>query len=176
MSRTLEESGRVESRLPEAVLGTLNAALVETLASICSAPPRLGAGAATEGEQVLALISLTGDSPLSLTIGVPAGTAPGLSESFAGCPFEFDSEDMDDLVGEVANLVAGRAKAGLAEIGIETGLSLPTVIRGQALRLGFRAPSAVHRFVYSLPEGEFVFQVVTADMEQLESIGPGSGR
>ena len=97
-----------------------------------------------------------------------------VSEKFAGFEFEFDSEDMNDLVGELSNIMAGDAKNRLLDLGVETTLSLPTVIRGKDVRFNFNEQADVFRNAYHADEGHFAFQVIVANPEQLKNRMPGS--
>jgi len=45
----------------------------------------------------------------------------------------FESSDMGDAIGELANVIAGSVKARLDQRGAKANISLPTVLRGSAV-------------------------------------------
>ena len=54
---------------------------------------------------------------------------------FAGFEIPFDSPDMGDAVGELANIFAGEVKGQLDSRGVRCDISLPTVLRGGQLEV-----------------------------------------
>ncbi len=85
---------------------------------------------ALEWEGIVGCISLVGDVEWNLTVALPEDSATALVEAFAGCPVPFDSADMSDGIGELANLLAGQTKTHLAALGMGAEISLPQVFRG----------------------------------------------
>jgi CheY-specific phosphatase CheX len=120
-----------------AVEGLCAAILGET-PSIAAAPPET-AGA---GSDIMGIISLVGQVDWSLAIGLGAGTATAVAERFTGFEIPFDSADMGDAIGELANLLAGEVKMELDRVGVSADISLPQVLRGCAL--GVARQSQVH--------------------------------
>lgn len=114
-------------------------AAVETFAATCGIDLQLkdthdahelaGAGV------IIAIISLVGDVEWSLLIGLPREPAVTAATSFAGFDIDFDSEDMSDAVGELANILAGTVKAKLDQRGLKAEISLPSVMRGEHLQI-----------------------------------------
>jgi len=84
---------------------------------------------------IAGIISLVGDVDWSLMLTLPQEAAVQLSARFAGFEIEYDSDDMTDLVGELANVIAGDVVARLEAVGVKTSLSLPMVVRGEHLNL-----------------------------------------
>ncbi len=168
MSMELIEMEGIEQDCSEQVVKALCEALSATYASICGTTPEIRDDWSPPVEQVVGLISLVGTPTLSLLISLPQETAEAVSEKFAGFEFEFNSEDMNDLVGELANIVAGDAKSRLLKLGIETTLSLPTVVSGKNVKFNFSEQSAEYRIAYSAAEGPFGFQVVVASASELK--------
>jgi len=97
---------------------------------------------------VIGIISLVGDVDWLLVLGLPRDTAPAIAEGFAGFPIPFESEDMADAVGELANLVAGDVKVNLDAIRLSSEISLPQVLRGTGIEVlrPPRTPSVVLTF------------------------------
>ncbi|MGI5817228.1 MAG: chemotaxis protein CheX [Armatimonadota bacterium] len=86
-------------------------------------------------EGVVGCISLVGDVDWSLVLSIPRATASELAGRFAGFEIPFDSADMGDAVGEMANLLAGEVKVQLDGIGLAAEISLPQVFRGEIIEV-----------------------------------------
>lgn len=84
---------------------------------------------------MVAIISFVGDIEWSVFFIYPEKTATAVASSFAGFDISYDSEDMPDAIGEMANIVAGGIKLMLSQRGTRVEISLPTVISGTGLRL-----------------------------------------
>ena len=126
---------------------------------------RLEGAEPPDAPTVVGVISLVGDVQWSVSIGLPEGTASALAERFAGFAIPFESEEMGDAVGEMANIIAGTTKAKLDERGLKAEISLPNVVRGERMRvLNFRTlPAERRRFTCEC--GEFWVEVVARDGE-----------
>jgi len=68
-------------------------------------------------------------------LGLPRETAKAVTAKFAGFEIDYDGPDMGDVVGELANVVAGDAAGRLEARGIRADLSLPTVARGNDVEM-----------------------------------------
>lgn len=112
-------------------------AVIATLAAACGVEPHYDGNdqETCPCDGIAGIISLVGDVDWSLMLTLPQSAAVGLSRRFAGFEIEYDSEDMTDLVGEIANVVAGDVVARLETAGVKTRLSLPMVVRGEHLNL-----------------------------------------
>lgn len=89
--------------------------------------PVLKAHHETTGD-VSAIIGLSGDATGCVALCFPMSTAVKAASKFAGVDMDVDHEDFPDALGELANMVAGQAKAELE--GLELGISLPSVVIG----------------------------------------------
>jgi chemotaxis protein CheX len=107
-------------------------ALISTLSAICGSEPTYkGDGMGSQsGERIVGIISIMGDVAWSVMMGFPSATAMDLVTKFCGFEIPFDSEDMGDVVGELANVMAGDLVARLDGAGLRAEMSLPTVARG----------------------------------------------
>ncbi|MCD6364787.1 MAG: chemotaxis protein CheX [Planctomycetes bacterium] len=85
-------------------------------------------------EAMLAVISLgCAQFDWSVVFGLPRDTATEIAAKFAGFEIAFDSDDMGDAVGEVANILAGLIQKELAARGVVIELSLPSIMKGRDL-------------------------------------------
>lgn len=111
---------------------------------------------------ILGVIAFAGDAPWSFALVLPEPTAVAVSGRFAGVEVPFRSPDMGDLVGEMANVLAGLVSARLDAAGVRAELSLPTVARGRDIEFLPPADAAADRVVYATPAGRLWFEVVMA--------------
>lgn len=80
----------------------------------------------THEYEISGVVGISGDYAGTIILGFPAATALQVAKSFAG--IEKDGDDLNDAVGELANMVAG---SGKAKLGDNLAISLPNVIRGK---------------------------------------------
>lgn len=140
--------------LKESVIGTLGA--------ICGEDPIYeGDVTSTPGcEGVVGIISLIGDVAWSVMLCIPKETTAGLILKFAGFEIDYDSNDMGDVVGELANVIAGDTSARLDAIGVRGDLSLPTVARGSSIQL-LRTEGVYSRYMqFNSADGKFWIKLV----------------
>jgi len=76
-----------------------------------------------------AVIGFSGDASGSVVLSFPMATAVKSASTFSGTQITPEHEDFADALGELANMVAGQAKAQFDGLNIST--SLPSVIVGQ---------------------------------------------
>ena len=120
-------------------------------------------------ECIVAMISLVGDVQWCIYLGLERETASGIAESFAGFEIPFDSDDMADAAGELANMVGGEAKTLLAARGADVLLSLPSTMRGADLVVA--APRGVpsETTFFESEHGTFWVQLVAASPAEIDS-------
>ncbi len=94
--------------------------------------PSLQAGA-DEQTDVSAIIGFSGDAVGSVAMCFGFDSASTIATVFAGVDITPEHEDFADALGELANMVAGGAKAKLE--GLHVNISLPSVVIGERQRL-----------------------------------------
>ncbi len=110
---------------------------------------------------VIGMISIVGDVEWSLFVGLPKSTAVSLAEAFAGFRIPFDSPDMGDAVGEVANILAGDVKRRLENRSVSASISLPNVIRAESLEVMVQRGTSATRACYSCDVGKIWTGVIS---------------
>ncbi len=119
---------------------------------------------------VSAVIGLSGDATGCVVLSFPMHTAVTVASKFAGVQMTATHEAFSDALGELANMVAGHAKAGLE--GLNLNISLPTVVIGRehlvsqsklAPRLALPCDSTLGRFCVEV--------VMVADKKRHEAAG-----
>jgi CheY-specific phosphatase CheX len=122
---------------------------------------------------VMGVISFVGDYAFSYALVLPQTTAETLAKKFAGFDIPFDSADMGDVVGELANVVAGDIVARFDGRGIHVQMSLPMVTRGHDVEILLPGNLPTLRIDFTSPEGGFWMKLVTARPGQIQQRRPG---
>ena len=78
---------------------------------------------------VSSIIGFSGDATGSVVLSFSKDVAVKAAATFAGAAMEMHTEDFADAIGELANMVAGGAKAEFE--GLNINISLPSVIIGE---------------------------------------------
>ncbi len=77
------------------------------------------------------VVGLTGTTKGVLAIHVPHVVAFAITGNFLGIELEEVNEDVEDAIGELANMVGGNVKSLLSEKGRDIDLSLPSTVSGK---------------------------------------------
>ena len=116
--------------VPEAAEKSVVQAIVDTMGSICGASPKLSSSAdAPAGACVVGTTSVTGDLQLSVSLRLPTDAASAVAKKLVGVPIAADTEAMEDVVGELANLLGGEIALQLEKAGFNVKMELPSVSR-----------------------------------------------
>ena len=115
----------------------------------------------TVGEpQVIGMVSITG-----ATQGVVCLRVSQLFSNLAtSVMLDMDEElisepDVNDVVGELTNMIAGKVKAALSTGREVCGLSLPTIARGRKIDLESVSGVKRHSFAFSHETGAVVLEI-----------------
>jgi len=82
-------------------------------------------------ESISGVIGLAGTHKGVLAIHIPNKVAMAITSAFLGMDVDEINEDVEDAVGELANMLGGNVKSILSENGRDISLSLPSTITGQ---------------------------------------------
>jgi chemotaxis protein CheX len=82
-------------------------------------------------DTISGIIGLAGTYKGVLAIHLPNPVALAITASFLGLEVDEINEDVEDAVGELANMLGGSVKSILSEKGRDIDLSLPTTIAGK---------------------------------------------
>lgn len=97
----------------------------------------VSAGAETPTEKIpltdsiSGIIGLAGTHKGVLAIHLPHRVAMAITSSFLGMDVNEINADVEDAVGELANMLGGNIKSILSEKGRDISLSMPTTISGR---------------------------------------------
>lgn len=108
---------------------------------------------------ITGVIGLAGTHKGVLAIHFPHSVAMAITGSFLGMDVEEVNEDVEDAVGELANMLGGNVKAILSDNGRDIDLSLPSVISGK--NYDFQPTKEVDRVVipFKCDAGEFTVEL-----------------
>lgn len=112
------------------------------------------------GEGIVGIISYTGDITWIMMMSFPKDCAVGLFARFAGFEVDYDSPDMGDVVGEMANILAGNVVGCLNDRNFKCAMSLPTLIRGYNVEPMPPRGLPSKKLIVSMPDGIVIVKVV----------------
>ncbi len=103
------------------------------------------------------VITISGGLSLGIVVGMSEKLARVATENMLGIQVDGIDSDVLDLVGEIANMIGGKAKEQFSAA--ELRLGLPTVVRGGADLVEFGCASEVHSFDYTSPAGALQVEI-----------------
>ena len=80
---------------------------------------------------ITGVIGLAGTHKGVLAVHIPHKVAFAITSSFLGIEIEEINEDVEDAIGELANMLGGNIKSILSEKGRDIDLSLPSTVSGE---------------------------------------------
>jgi len=164
-----------ERTLPQPLVDGVKWAVIDVMNSICgTAAERGDCGSAELSCGIIGVISLICQDAWSMMVGLPRDTAIAFAKQFTGGDITYDSRDMGDVVGELANIIAGQAAGRMETAGIKASLSLPTVARGNGITvpMQYELPSVCMGF--TCPQGGFWVRIASAKRSPSSRFGPAS--
>lgn len=126
------------------------------------------------GDGVVGVISFVGDASWILMLALPKDSAEALAEKFCGFEVEYDSPDMGDVIGELANVMAGDIVARMGEEGVKVAMSLPTVLRGQNVEPFMPKGLPDKKMHYSLLGKDIMIKLAIAKSNEMMGATPGA--
>jgi chemotaxis protein CheX len=110
-------------------------------------------------ESISGVIGLAGTHKGVLAIHIPNKVAMAITSSFLGMDVDEINEDVEDAVGELANMLGGNVKSILSENGRDINLSLPSTITGQ--QYDFQPTKEAERIIipFRCDAGEFTIDL-----------------
>lgn len=139
-------------------------AIITTFNSICEEEPQYieTKENGTTFDGIVGIISFVGEEKtFSLMLGFSRQSAIDIGFKFAGFEIDYNSEDMGDVIGELANVVGGDVIARLDAIGMKADLSIPTIARGHEMQMLLSHNVSSFKMNYSLSIGDFWVKLAT---------------
>ncbi|WP_163339236.1 chemotaxis protein CheX [Desulfopila sp. IMCC35008] len=110
-------------------------------------------------DSISGVIGLAGTHKGVLAIHLPIKVAMGITSSFLGMDVDEVNEDVEDAVGELANMLGGNLKTILSENGRDIDLSLPTTISGKEYEFQSSRNADKERIHLSCDAGDFSIEL-----------------
>jgi chemotaxis protein CheX len=126
------------------------------------------------GDGVVGIISFVGDASWILMVALPKDSAETLAEKFCGFKVEYDSPDMGDVIGELANVMAGDIVARMGGEGVKVAMSLPTVLRGHNVEPFMPKGLPDKKMHYSLLGKDVMIKLAIAKSSEMMGATPGT--
>ncbi len=126
------------------------------------------------GDGVVGIISYVGDVTWLMMMGFPKDCAIGLVEKFTGFELDYDSPDMGDVIGEMANVLAGDIVARLRDASVKVALSLPTIIKGSNVEPLLPRGFPSKKLIFTVPEGIVMIKIVGSKPGMSYGQAPGT--
>ncbi len=110
-------------------------------------------------DTISGVIGMAGTHKGVLAIHLPHQVAKVITSSFLGMDIEEINEDVEDAIGELANMLGGSVKSSLSDKGKDIDLSLPTTISGH--QYDFQPTKEVERIIipFTCNVGQFIIEM-----------------
>lgn len=138
-------------------------AILTTMAGIAARPgnPYVKKDRVACGD-ISAIIGVTGLKNGTISVSFPFVCAKALVYGMLGNDVEDLAHDIQDAVGEVANMISGQARASIAEAGLALQGSTPSVVVGKGHTIHHMTKATVMAIPFAMPEGEFTIEFCLA--------------
>ncbi|MEI5907254.1 chemotaxis protein CheX [Bacillus spongiae] len=103
------------------------------------------------------LIGITGDVRGKVIVESQHDTLKGIGTAMFGIPVE--GEMLESFAGELGNMIAGNLSTNIANKGLTTDITPPTVIVGQSKLYGFEQAILLPIHIVSLGELQIIFML-----------------
>ena len=107
---------------------------------------------------ITAIVGVSGDRVGTIAVSFSHESASILVHGMLGDDVEDLEEDMKDAVGEVTNMISGKARAHIAEDGVVLQASTPTILVGDAFDMEHMTHSPVIVIPFTMPGGSFAVE------------------
>lgn len=109
------------------------------------------------------IIGLAGEVQGAVVLSFSQGLAGRIFEAMTGEQLPNDASEMADVVGELANMVAGGAKGSLAEQGMSYRISVPTVVTGKEHFVSYKTDGPCLVVPFKVDDETFWVQISMRD-------------
>ena len=119
-----------DGKMPSVLTDVSRDSILSIFNTIFGAKPSLNEGEEEKklGEGVVGIISFMGDVNYIIMLALPKDSAIAMASKFCGFDIDYDSADMGDVVGELANVLAGDIVARMGKEDMKITMSLPTIM------------------------------------------------
>ena len=134
-------------------------AILSTMAGITAVPgdPYVKKNQVACGD-ISAIIGVTGPKKGTISVSFTTESATELVLGLLGGAVEDIDQDMQDAVGEVANMISGQARASIAEGGLILQGATPSVVVGKNHMIHHLTQGVVMAIPFSTQAGKFTVE------------------
>lgn len=165
-----------DQSIPQGLTDCVKESVFSIFATILGSSPahRDSSNGRMQGEGLVGIISFVGDITWLLMLELPEQSARSMATKFCGFDIDYDSPDMADVVGELANVLAGDIVGRLSNEGVKVALSLPTIMRGQNVEPLLPRGVAQSQMNFSSNEGDFSLKLAGSQGDKIAGHRPGT--
>ena len=145
MSTTLPTAPNLKLFIDDTVM-----TVFDTMVAMELHPSAMGARFKPSEEQVIGMVGIAGGVTAVLCLRVTKSFAARITDAMLGNePGTPQTEhDVNDVIGELANIAAGKLKSCFGSTGEPSSLSLPTIVRGHTIDLESTSGTDRHSFTF----------------------------
>lgn len=110
-------------------------------------------------KSITGMVGLAGTHKGVLAVHFPKEVALAVTSSFLGMEVEEINDDVQDAIGEIANMLGGNLKTILSDRGKDIMLSLPSTISGDEYAFSMQADGDRVILPFQSPVGVFYIEV-----------------
>lgn len=110
-------------------------------------------------DSITGLIGFAGTHKGAIAIHIPNQVALDITSNFLGMDVEEINEDVEDAVGEIANMIGGDIKGYLSENGRDINLSLPSTISGAQYDFQSNKNADIFMLAFNTASGQFLVEL-----------------
>lgn len=108
---------------------------------------------------IASCIGFGGDIRGLIGVHCPLDVATGITGAMLGMEFDEITDDVKDAIGEIANMIAGGVKTGLAGSNKDIQLAVPSTACGKSLRIGGPARGSSLVVPFTVDAGTFYVEM-----------------
>ena len=133
--------------------------ILSTMAGVSATPgtPYIKKTAVAKGD-VSAIVGVSGDRNGTISVSFTKSCAVAVLKGMLGDDIQDLLGDLQDVVGEITNMISGQARAGLADMGLTLQGTTPTVVVGDNHLLRHISSQPVVAIPFTSPHGEFTVE------------------
>jgi chemotaxis protein CheX len=164
-----------DGEMPSVLTDVTRDSILSIFNTIFGAEPKLEEGGKDKiGEGVVGIISFMGDANYIIMLALPKDSAIAMASKFCGFDIDYDSADMGDVVGELANVLAGDIVARMGKEDLKITMSLPTIMRGHDVEPLLPRGLPLEKLTFSSAEGSFILKIAGAKSGDFVGRKPGT--
>lgn len=139
---------KLDTETLKKIIGQVKISVSRKLTSICQEDIKFEGVRKEFNNDLVGIVSFIGDVSFILLIMLTDDHIKKISSSFVGVEMDSNSEEIGDLISEIANIVFGDIDMDLKTINLRTERSLPTILKGKDMQpvLRKKAPSIILSF------------------------------